>query len=105
MAYNKGTWKPGQSGNPNGRPPVPESWAGILREVGKRIDPKDRKAFRTAVAEKLWEQAKKGNIQAIKVLFNRMDGYPRQSLDVEGKGAIIVQMVSYQQQAKSKGND
>ena len=28
------SWKPGRSGNPKGRPPDGESWAGLLRAVG-----------------------------------------------------------------------
>ena len=27
-------WKPGQSGNPNGRPKKGQSWAEIIRELG-----------------------------------------------------------------------
>ena len=29
------SWKPGQSGNPAGRPPDGESWAGIIREISE----------------------------------------------------------------------
>jgi len=31
-----GSWKPGQSGNPKGRQPEAQSWAGVLRDVTDR---------------------------------------------------------------------
>lgn len=32
----RSAWKPGQSGNPSGRPPDGESWAGVFKELANK---------------------------------------------------------------------
>lgn len=87
MAQGKKTggrnWKQGQSGNPNGRPR--ESWAETLRFVGEITDTKTGKSYKELVARKLWEQAIKGDLSAIKAIMDRTDGRPSQSVDVTPK--------------------
>lgn len=64
-------WKPGESGNPEGRPPKEESLTEVLRS---KID-KDE------IADKLIELGKAGNVVALKYLYDRCDGAPRQTVD------------------------
>lgn len=73
-----GTWKPGQSGNPKGRPPKGWSWAELLEEVGEQVEEKSGKKFKELVSKRLWVECVNGNISAIKELMNRMDGMPIQ---------------------------
>lgn len=83
--YNRNTLGVGGFGennqniNRNGRPKCGLTWREILQEVGETVVSQSEYAGRTyreAVALKLWEEALKGNIQAVKLLFERMDSLP-----------------------------
>ena len=63
-------WKKGQSGNPNGRPRSGRAFADALRTVGEEGDNLE------AVARKVWELARTGDLRAIGLLAERMDGKP-----------------------------
>ena len=63
-------WKKGQSGNPNGRPRTGRAFAEALRAVGEEGDNLQ------AVARKVWELARAGDLRAIGLLAERMDGKP-----------------------------
>ena len=84
MANSAGTWKPGQSGNPKGRPPKS----------------KEEKFFKTTISsvklsdwreivQKAVEQAKRGNPAARKWLSDYLLGPPQQKLDVTSLGEKI----------------
>ncbi len=65
-------WKPGESGNPNGRPPKDEALTDILRS---KID-------KESLAEKLIELAmENGDLAAIKYVYDRVDGRPKETID------------------------
>lgn len=64
------TWKKGESGNPNGRPPAGRAFAEALRVIG------EEKGNLEAVAAKVWELARDGDLRAIKLLAERLDGKP-----------------------------
>jgi hypothetical protein len=74
MPYNDTSWKPGQSGNPKGRPPEEDSMTAVLRT---RVNKQE-------IADKLIEKAKEGNVAALKYVYDRLDGMPRQSVEVTG---------------------
>jgi hypothetical protein len=83
-----GGWKPGQSGNPKGRPKKGSTWAEILRDVAERIVPNsDEKTFKEVVAVRLFSEAVEGNVSAMKVIFNRMDGPPKIPLENPSESA------------------
>lgn len=72
-------FKPGQSGNPKGRPKAEWTWSGVLRQaMEKAVGPKQIKEL---VSEALMEKALTGDVQAIKEIGNRIDGMPKQSVD------------------------
>lgn len=78
-----GTFKPGQSGNPNGAPKRSWTWSGELQKaVEKKY--KDGTPVKEAVANSLITQAVGGNVLAAKELMNRMDGMPDQPIKHEG---------------------
>jgi hypothetical protein len=77
-------WKPGQSGNPGGRPkrtPLVDA----SREVLAEPVPDDAEGCTGArvIAEMLLAKAVKGDIAAAKELADRAEGKPRQSLEIE----------------------
>jgi len=79
----KGRFVPGQSGNPSGRP-ARKPLTDALLEFLKDIDPKSRtgKSRMEEIAMTLAVLASKGDIKAIKEIFDRIEGKPQQSLDV-----------------------
>jgi hypothetical protein len=65
-------WKPGISGNPAGRPKKGETMTDALRA---KID-KDE------IADVLISMARAGNVSAVKYVYDRIDGMPRQHVEM-----------------------
>jgi hypothetical protein len=77
-------WKPGQSGNPGGRPKTaPLSQA--CRELLAAPVPDDakRRTYAEAIAESLAEKALEGDIRAAQELGDRAEGRARQSIEIQ----------------------
>ncbi len=70
MAASGTSWEPGQSGNPAGRPPKDEALTDVLRGL---VDKED-------IAKKLIEVANKGDVGALKYVYDRLDGKPRETV-------------------------
>ena len=68
MAKEDGQWKPGQSGNPGGRPKGLSITAEIRRLLGETPNAKED------LAKAILEQAKGGNAAALKEVLARIDG-------------------------------
>jgi hypothetical protein len=71
-------WRPGQSGNPGGRPktrPFKDALEAALEEAGE-----DGPALLT-IARALRDKAKAGDLQSIKEIGDRLDGRPVQQLE------------------------
>lgn len=73
MAKNKTSWKPGQSGNKKGGPKKEYSLTHILRS---NLDKK-------ALMEKLVELADKGDIRALQMIYERIEGKVKDKLEIE----------------------
>ncbi len=67
-------FKPGQSGNPKGRPPKGYSITETFREMLKA-----QPDIKQALATKVLQAAIKGDLAAIKLLWQYMDGMPPQN--------------------------
>jgi hypothetical protein len=81
-------WKPGQSGNPGGRPkrtPLIDACRDVLGEPVPG-DPTGR-TFARAIAEKLAGMALAGDIRAASELADRAEGKARQTIDL-GSAAL-----------------
>jgi len=79
--------------NRSGRPRNGQTWRDILTEVGETVVSQSHgKSFKEAVAVKLWEEALKGNINAMKILFERMDGIPKAVNVYKGEPEVQLQM-------------
>jgi hypothetical protein len=72
-------WKPGQSGNPAGRPPKNKSFVGIIRNLPDR----DKESVIKAQLDKA---IKSGSTQAAEFLVSYAEGKPRQTVDVHDAG-------------------
>lgn len=82
-------FKPGQSGNPNGRPKKLPSLDRLLPEVlGDEIQ-EDSKIKQ--ILDKLVDQAiKKGDVRAAQILLDRGYGAPKQTITNDGEITITV---------------
>lgn len=101
MIPSNGFNKNPQNINKNGRPPKEQSLTDILialSEGKKRNINGIDYDWKEALGVKLWEMAFNGDIHAIKYLYNRVDGSPKQSLSVsngqEDKLAELMEKIS-----------
>ena len=76
-------WKPGVSGNPNGRPKDQFSFMGILRSALAEEN-KSGKSVGERIIARYIKLALAGNGQALEALVARIDGKPAQSLTLKG---------------------
>jgi hypothetical protein len=91
MGKSNTSFVPGESGNPDGRPPKDWTMTQLYKDAGEEAD-ETGESRKKIVARKLWEIAQKGDVTAIKELGNRIDGMPKQSVEHSGeiKGNTIV---------------
>ena len=77
MPRSSTSFKPGQSGNPRGRPKKGLAFAEVLRErltQAASDDPQDRRTKLELVVDALIDQAYSGDVQAIREIAARLDG-------------------------------
>ena len=80
-------FKKGQSGNPKGRPKLPD----ISEAMAKILaDEKDGKTALDAILAALRSKAVKGDVRAAQELLDRAFGKSKQSLDVGGEGINVI---------------
>lgn len=79
-------WKPGQSGNPNGRPKTPD-------EVRKKLKDSLGDAVETLVWLAAHAEKESVRYQAAQDLCDRVLGKPTQPIDLEEQGAIRIEVV------------
>jgi Family of unknown function (DUF5681) len=97
-------WKPGQSGNPGGRPkrtPLIDA----CREVLSQLVPGDAKGrtYAQAIAEKLAAKAVEGDIRAAQELADRAEGKARQTLQIVRRLQHRKDQLQWKPQWKEKG--
>lgn len=92
------SWKPGQSGNPLGRPKREFSLTQGMRDFLSEKDPDKKKQRKDILIEKTFQMAQKGDIAAIKLLWNYIDGMPKGS-----ETNVAVQVNNYTQQDFEEG--
>jgi hypothetical protein len=69
----KPAWKPGESGNPAGRPKKQHTLSDLLAQFGEHKYDRD-KTYREQLIEIIWEQAMNGDSDFIKLIFDRVEG-------------------------------
>lgn len=96
-----GTFPPGQSGNPNGRPKKGVSIRGCLREAMAEIlelPQKDGSMKRVTkgefLSQKLFQIASTGDLSAIKMCLDNVDGPPTQAIEHTGPGGSALSLVA-----------
>ena len=80
-------WKPGQSGNPGGRP------KGMLNFAKALSDALTEETL-AAICASLAAKAMEGDMSAIKEVADRLDGKSKQQMDVDIKGNVTIAATS-----------
>ena len=84
----------GRSGNPSGRPKKENTLTGILEQLAEKKDVDyagEKIARRQAIAETLWQMAiQNKDFQAIKYIYDRIDGLPQITADLEHFGNVQI---------------
>ena len=92
-AFEDNQFKPGISGNPNGRPKKEYCLTDILKDQGNLIDEEDDKgkpiSRKEAIGIKLWEKALGGDVILLKYLYDRIDGKPLQTIEANVTRPIV----------------
>ena len=80
----KPRWKPGQSGNPKGRPPKQESLTSLLKEELDKISSEDAegRTWRELIVLATLRLAIVGNKTALKEVWDRSDGRVLKEIEV-----------------------
>ena len=80
---------PGQSGNPNGRPPTTGLLNALKKTVSQVVD--DGRSVAEHLVDALIKEAFEGKhrMAALSYIFDRMEGRPRQQLDVKDISADL----------------
>jgi hypothetical protein len=83
-----GTFKPGVSGNPSGRPPGSVSLKSLLQERIATLTA-DGKSYADALIDSTLQAALDGDAQARKLVFEYLEGRPHQSIDLSATGELV----------------
>ena len=80
----KHAFKPGQSGNPKGKPPGTLSMTRLMKELLiEAIQTKDGKSMQAAeaLARSIYKRALTGNDKMSQLIWNYLDGMPKMNFD------------------------
>ncbi|MEJ7578653.1 MAG: DUF5681 domain-containing protein [Pyrinomonadaceae bacterium] len=76
-------FKPGQSGNPAGRPKSITLSEAIRLQLAKKVSEGSDYTYAEAIAQVLCVAAVKGNVNAAREIADRTEGKPKQVLDLD----------------------
>lgn len=76
-------WKPGESGNPKGRPRKERALSNLLRIIGDTPNA-DGVLKKRALAEVVWGAALGGDLTAARLIYEYCDGKPVQRNEISG---------------------
>jgi len=78
------SWKPGQSGNPKGRPPKKECLTSLLKEALENQCPTDKKkrTWAEVLTDQLLIKAAKGDMVAQRLVWEYVEGKPKQEIEI-----------------------
>jgi len=85
-------FKPGQSGNPKGRPPKRNCLTSLLKEAMEKTCPQDKgkRTWAQVINEQLLKMAKKGDLHAMRLIYEYVEGKPRQEIETPSDVTIHV---------------
>lgn len=81
-------WKPGQSGNPRGRPPRGETMTDLLKRLAE-VQFDDARSKREAICEIMLRKAAEGEPWAVRETWDRIEGKPAVHIEVSKKDDLL----------------
>jgi len=85
MPKTSTSFKPGQSGNPKGRPPKGYSITAWFKEMFN-----SKPEVLDALGKSILSKALEGDAAAQKIVWNYVDGMPKQNMDLTSEGERLV---------------
>lgn len=76
--------------NKNGRPKKNLSMVEMLKQELIKVDPKLKIKYKRIIAKQLVILASNGNTKALREVFDRVDGRPKQSVDLTTNGQTVI---------------
>jgi|GEM_PF-4654778 hypothetical protein len=86
----KAQWKPGQSGNPAGRPRKAETLMSCIKAKLEEIDPKTGLTGQQTIAAMLYQKFLDGDMKAGQLMLDYGIGKPAQTVSLETKGDAAI---------------
>lgn len=74
-------FRPGQSGNPAGRPK--QVGTKLIREMAAELAEGSNETRLRRIVDALLTKAEAGDLEAVKIVFDRLEGRPRQSVSLD----------------------
>ena len=104
MAYGRKTGgrdiKKGRVLNPNGRPPKEQSLTDLMRAFLQNVPEGQKKTYKEIYIQKVYQMAVNGDQAAIKLIWNYIDGMPKQELDPNSQ--VLVELINYAHRKENK---
>lgn len=88
-------WRPGQSGNPGGRPKRDAITVALFEQLQSQVADGDTRSIADSIAGTLITLALKGDVRAIREIADRTEGRPRQQLEIEAKVSAANEHVDF----------
>lgn len=85
MAITKTSWKKGKSGNNDGRPLKEESLTYLMKTFLQNIPEGQKETYKEIFIKKTYKMAINGDIAAIKLIWNYVDGMPKEAVEHSGE--------------------
>lgn len=82
-------FKKGESGNPSGRPKTKDLSDALRRKLAEKMPDAADKTIADAVADSLVKKAIDGDVQAIREVWNRVEGMPLRTVDVDVEMSVV----------------
>ena len=81
-------FKPGVSGNPKGKPKGARHFSTLIREAIKAVAEGDSEPQDILMVKALAKKAKAGDLKALDMVFDRVDGKAEQTINLDGEMTI-----------------
>ena len=85
---------PGVSGNPKGRPKDSISLTSAIKRRLRELTPDGKREAIEMLADNIIQDALDSSDNMRKLICNYIDGLPKQSIELEGKGEIPIRVIS-----------
>lgn len=83
------TFVKGKSGNPKGAPIKEESLTGLMQQFLKQIPKGEKTTYKELFIKKCFSIAMKGDMAAMRLIWNYLEGMPPQDIKTTGELKII----------------